>query len=331
MQMLAERLAALSRSKPTSHLNLTVVPLVSSDILEPDYLLLDEALTQGFVRITEVSESGSVPELRLENNSPHTVLLLDGEELVGAKQNRVLNLTILSSAGKTIAIPVSCVEAGRWSHRSREFSSEHRAYYSSGRASKSEHVTSSLRSHGGHESKQHEVWNDIAAKSRSLGSHSPTGAMSDIYDDHKSSIEDYVNALQPVDGQVGAVFILNGRARGLEMFDCATTLHKLYPKLIRSWAFDAINERNTPTHTGDSGIDSLLAATANAETSTHPGIGEGEDIRLSGANLNGGALFARERLIHLCAFSSDQLDGSESAISGHMQRASMRGRGPRSS
>jgi hypothetical protein len=299
--------------------------------MEPEYLLLDEALTQGFVRITEVSESGSVPELLLENSSAYAVLLLDGEELVGAKQNRVLNLTILSSAGKTISIPVSCVEAGRWSHRSHEFSSEGRSCYSSVRAYKSEHVTDSMRSHGGHESRQHEVWHDIAAKSHSLGSHSPTDAMSDIYDDHKSSIEEYVNALQPVDGQVGAVFILNGRARGVEMFDCAATLHKLYPKLIRSWAFDAINERHDPTHTGDAGIDSLLAVTANAETSTHPGIGEGEDIRLSGANLTGGALFARERLIHLCAFSYDQDDDeSESVISGHMQRASMRGRGPRS-
>lgn len=331
MQILAERLAALSRGVPTSYLNLTVVPLVGSDAAELDYLLLDEALSQNFIRITEISESGSVPELRLDNSSPHAVLLLDGEELVGAKQNRVLNLTILAPAGKTISIPVSCVEAGRWSHRSREFATEHRAYYSSGRAQKSEHVTDSMRFHGTHESRQGAVWDDIATKSHSLGSHSPTGAMADIYDDHKSDIENYVNALQPVDGQVGGIFILNGRARGLELFDCAATLGKLFPKLIRSWAFDAINERHTPAHVGDAGVDSLLAAITNAQTTNHPGVGEGEDIRLSGANISGGALFARERLMHLCVFNTADHDGSESATSGHMQRASMRGRGPRSS
>jgi hypothetical protein len=40
--------------------------------------------------------------------------LLDGEELIGAKQNRALNLTILAPAKQVIVIPVSCVEAGRW-------------------------------------------------------------------------------------------------------------------------------------------------------------------------------------------------------------------------
>jgi hypothetical protein len=42
-----------------------------------------------------VSEGGSVPNLRVINKTPHHVLLFDGEELKGAKQNRILNTTIL--------------------------------------------------------------------------------------------------------------------------------------------------------------------------------------------------------------------------------------------
>jgi hypothetical protein len=45
-----------------------------------------------------VSEGGSVPHLLFINDAMRPVLLLDGEELVGAKQNRVLNLTVLAAA-----------------------------------------------------------------------------------------------------------------------------------------------------------------------------------------------------------------------------------------
>ena len=73
-----------------------------------------EALDAGLARVEEVSEGGSVPELRFTNSAAMPILIVDGEELVGAKQNRVANLTILAPAKTTIRIPVSCVEAGRW-------------------------------------------------------------------------------------------------------------------------------------------------------------------------------------------------------------------------
>ena len=88
-----------------------------------DYLVLDEALASGLVEITEVSEQGSVPELKFINRGPKPVLIVDGEELLGAKQNRIVNLTILVAANSELTIPVSCVEAGRWRSRSRAFTS----------------------------------------------------------------------------------------------------------------------------------------------------------------------------------------------------------------
>jgi len=49
------------------------------------------------------------------------ILLLDGEELAGAKQNRVLNTTILVMEKSETIIPVSCTEQGRWAYTAREF------------------------------------------------------------------------------------------------------------------------------------------------------------------------------------------------------------------
>ena len=73
----------------------------------PDYLTLDEAFDQSGIEITETSDSESVPELKLENKTDTPVLLLDGVELVGAKQNRVTILTLLVPALATTVIPVS--------------------------------------------------------------------------------------------------------------------------------------------------------------------------------------------------------------------------------
>ena len=67
-------------------------------------------MAAGTLQVTEVDESGSVPELLATNTGDEMVLLLDGEELVGAKQNRILNITLLAPAMQDTVIPVSCVE-----------------------------------------------------------------------------------------------------------------------------------------------------------------------------------------------------------------------------
>ena len=110
------------------------------------------------------------------------VLLLDGEELVGAKQNRVLNLTILAPAQRTTVVPVSCVESGRWRHVSRGFSSAPRAQFAEGRAAKMRQVTASLLSTGERRSDQGAVWDLIAEKAERLEARSDTSAMSAMFE-----------------------------------------------------------------------------------------------------------------------------------------------------
>ena len=61
---------------------------------------------------------GTSPSSRSTTRSTEKVLLYDGEELVGAKQNRILNVTVLVAEQTGVRIPVSCVEQGRWATRS---------------------------------------------------------------------------------------------------------------------------------------------------------------------------------------------------------------------
>jgi hypothetical protein len=188
--------------------NITMFPLLRQDAKESNYLTLDEALEAGTARVTEVSEGGNVPELQFLNEGDIPVLLLDGEELVGAKQNRVLNLSILAPANTSINIPVSCVEAGRWAYRSRNFSSSPRTMYAKGRAVKSSHVSMSMRESGSRRSDQSALWENIAAKSERMSVASETGAMSDIYEHKETGVNEFVEHFRPIEGQIGAVFAI---------------------------------------------------------------------------------------------------------------------------
>ena len=97
---------------------------------------LDDAIESGAVTVSEVSPAGSVSEINLKNHGTFPVFMLDGEELIGAKQNRILNLSVLAPPVQTIVIPVSCVEQGRWDSQFSSFGSSNRAHYSKGRAAK---------------------------------------------------------------------------------------------------------------------------------------------------------------------------------------------------
>ncbi len=288
--------------------NLTVFPLFGSRIIPADYLTLDEALEQKCSMVTEISEGGSIPELKFVNSGNKRVFLLDGEQLIGAKQNRVLNLSILVAAGRTLIIPVSCVEAGRWRHRTSQFSSAHSLHYSEGRARKMAQVSASMRASGQRRSDQAEIWRDISEKSAKFGVASETSAMSDIYDQEEGRLEDYVGSFSVQEGQSGAVFAIGERVVGLELFDSAETLKKLFPKLLRSYGLDALDQarskpskKKTPCTPAEA--EAFLKSISDGKAEEFPAVGEGRDIRLSGQNLTGAALVAEDRVIHLSAFA----------------------------
>ena len=105
-----------------------------------------------------------MPNLLVSNPGDCRVLFLEGEELKGAKQNRVLNTSVLVAARSKTPIPVSCVEQGRWRYRTRHFSSG-----GSHSSSKLRHILRSrsdrsLKAGHGYTSDQGAVWAKSAAR-----------------------------------------------------------------------------------------------------------------------------------------------------------------------
>ena len=247
---------------------------------------------------------GHVPELAFENGSDEKILLVDGDELVGARQNRVLNLTILVGGGQKLVIPVSCVEQGRWSYRERDFRSGRRTLFAKARAAKMRQVTESLVMSGERRSDQAEVWADVAGKAAFFRADSPTLAMSDVYDESAPQVDAYATAFRPEPNQRGAVVAIDGKPVGVELFDSPSAFARYLQRLVGSYALDAMETAGSAARVPTTGevqrfLDSIVAASGERFAA----LGEGEDIRLRGNGIAGGALAVDGRLVHLAGFA----------------------------
>lgn len=288
-----------------SYRNLSLFPLVSGYRDSINYLTLEEALSRNLATMTEVSENGSVAQLRFTNLSQTSVLIIDGEELVGAKQNRVVNTSILIAAITKTDIPVSCVEQGRWSYKSRLFMSEGRILSGKIRASKAEQVKHSLKTEGLFSSDQGVIWSKIGELANCLKAKSPSMEMGAIFCKERPRLDRYTESFAPLSGQVGAVFAIDGRIVGIEGFGRPETFSKAFRKLVESYALEAINagEKNFPVEPDlAQTVAEFTRGILAGEFETRPSVGLGTDVRLESKSLTGFALVHEEQLLHLSAF-----------------------------
>ncbi len=322
-QALRPFVEALQVGDPIGHANLTLVPLRGGRHELLEYMLAAEAIKAGTLTITEVSEGGSVPELLATNEAGSMVLLLDGEELVGAKQNRILNTTVLLRARSKTKIPVSCVEQGRWRHVSHDFSSG--SYSPAGlRARKSRDVSRSLLAVGQAMSDQGAVWDDVAERAACLQSPSPTMAMHDVVEQNQDSLNTYVKALTYPAGTCGVIAAIAGRFVAFDLFDKAQTMEQVWPRLVTGYAMDAIYRRRadgkiamkSKTFTAK-GAGALLEHLGQVPCMPCPSVGLGDDWRFEAPDILGQALIvsadgenspgeqAPRVCVHLSAFPND--------------------------
>lgn len=315
-EVLSHALANLTFADPDVVGNFAAFPLLGAGgASAANYLRLDEALpTQGF-RVTEVSEGGSVPELLVHNELDRPVLLLDGEQLTGAKQNRIVNLTILVAAQSKTTIPVSCVERGRWHHQRRDFRDTDRVLFQGARASKAAYVSESMRNERGPQSNQRDLWGSIAAKQQRTSSYSETGSVDSVYENNRGKVEDLVKGIRAREGQCGALFFIDGRPAGLELFDSSRTLAAYLPKLTRGYALEAFDRETSAQMTPLREVaDAFLQRLGAAQSKAYAGVGLGEDLRLQGENLSGGALLLDGQVLHAGIFDLGGFRQSESTV-----------------
>ncbi len=263
-------------SPPVQHENLSVFLIHGENEAEHENVLtLQEAMDQGLLVVHETS---SVNELAVENRSPrYEVFIQSGDIVKGGKQDRVLSVDVIvpANSGK-MPIAAFCVEAGRWQPRTGERSDNF--------ASSNERIISKdLKLAANKQRSQSEVWSKVAEVQEKLSSNvgtsvnsaaSATSLQLSLENDKVSgSIDGYMKALsQAVNGKndvVGYAFAINGRINSADVYASNELFSKLWPKLLKASATEAVAESNgeaaaAPATVVD--VQALLGATDNVES-----------------------------------------------------------------
>ncbi|WP_407423860.1 ARPP-1 family domain-containing protein [Methanobrevibacter sp.] len=234
--------------KPQVHENMAAIPLKSKISYRLDLLTLKKGLELGLVEVKECEQS-TVNTIKVTNNAVTPLILIDGEEILGANQNRIVNSTLLIAPKTTQAISVSCTGHGRWEYKNEFKQSEYIADFNTRRVKEF-----AKRSH---QNSQQAIWDSIKSLEVENSFKSPTSAMSESYDNLKISHNEFLKAFEIVDGQCGVLVIQNGEIKGFEIFYNPQIYKEYHEKVLRSYLMNNKVENTLFTIDMD-GIKSLM-------------------------------------------------------------------------
>ena len=308
---------AFATGEPATYRGITVVPLYPVSEPVAAYITLAEAIALG-LSVTEVDEDGVVGELLVANPTPHRVLMYDGEELEGAKQNRILNVSVLVEAGSTLVVPVSCVEAGRWNYdadgngdHQRVFSAVRRTSSPRVRRAKEEHLRSAPLARG---AAQSAVWGAVDETHQERGSSSPTTAYSDAVRHVQPDLDKLVGHFPLRPGQCGVVLGYAGAVVCMDAVSRAEVYEGLHQALLAGYIMDALSFVDGKG-IGKKEADDFLAAVSAANATRRPSAGLGDDLRLSAQAATGSGLEFDREVIQMTAYRT--VHGSDPAPGTH--------------
>jgi hypothetical protein len=254
---------------PISHGNLTIFPVAASTTHDTsEFITLDEGIRSGEVVVTEAGQLGGlirgphrripistgpqVNSLVLVNNSKHPLILLAGEIVTGGKQDRVVGKDrVIPAESDPVDLGVFCVEPGRWTEESDHFSSM-----------KSQMAQPSVRSKAMVAKDQRQVWDSVGMANGAVagaiigGSMPRQSSYAKTFDDERvrqaiaeqaAPLEQSYSSLMKQlrdEHAVGVVVAVGGRLIWADLFASTALLNKYWPKLVRSYAAEALT-----THT----------------------------------------------------------------------------------
>ena len=304
-----------------------VLPVFNKNSGYEEYLTLKEAMAQDLLKISELNDSGAVPELKVMNNAECPVLILDGEELMGAKQNRIVNTSILLREKFETIIPVSCVEQGRWSYTSKNFQDSDRIASSQLRNVKSTSVKHSVESSGEYLSDQGAVWNEVHKLEDKMEVNSPTSAMGDVYEAKTTDLQEFVEAFELMEGQKGLLVFIGRKIIGLDVVSNESAYKDLHKKLIKSYALDSMVDKDKKIKS-DIDIDiahEFINEILKSNESKNESVGYGFDYRFASRSYTGSSLVYKDTVIHASFFKTIEEEEEEiGKMASYNTRANLR-------
>lgn len=261
-------------------------------------LTLDEAQSKGKVVIEEQKEGEAVAEIDVTVLDGLPVLVLEGELLEGALQNRVVNITLLLPPGKH-KVPVNCVESGRWHSKGgtrqwyankggtqrseREFEATGTTLDSDIRRRKMHSSVTSMRATGRARSDQSTTWDAIDTKLSATAVSAPDSDLLDLHEERWESVQDTVQAAAPVERQVGAVVAVGGEIVAMEVFGDPASWSKVWRKVMSGYVSEGMDRTaKGPQATEHAAVAFARAAAAGDWQTAPSSVGRGVHETLDG-------------------------------------------------
>ena len=217
-------------------------------------------------------QSAEVNRLVLINNSKRPLLLLAGEIVTGGKQDRVIGKDrIVPPESDPVDLSVFCVEPGRWVATSAHFGTSGATYGGAavgGPVLGTMMAQPSVRAKAMGDKDQAQVWAEVRKQQQSMAVEVAAAAPSASTEEIRST-SSYARVMENKDVKqkvdeiaapiernyeslikqlrdrkaVGVVVAVNGRIIWADVFASTELLEKYWPKLVRSYASEAVVTR----------------------------------------------------------------------------------------
>lgn len=259
-----------TRSYPTNEFLTLDEGLRSGEVI-----VTEAGSVQGLIRRPQHpyvrNDGAQVNRLVLVNNSKRPLLLLAGEVVTGGKQDRVIGKDrIVPAESDPVDLSVFCVEPGRWVATSEHFGASGAMYgavHGGAVAPSTMMVQPSVRAKAMADKNQSAVWDEVNKQKAAIAAELAPAAPVAARDISNTSSYARVNENEEVKKQVDAVAIpiehnyqslvhqlrdrnavgvvvaVNGRIIWADIFASTDLLEKYWPKLVRSYASEAVVTR----------------------------------------------------------------------------------------
>lgn len=283
---------------------MTLFPVFGAEIKE-DFFLLDEAMKMWEkFRVREVSKFGEVPQMLVDGLNKR-VLILEGEEVKGARQNRMVNVASVLDIRSCHIIPVSCVEAGRWSYEDEDFKASYHLAHPRLRARKIESVLENPPEKRGFYADQKAVWREVGRKLYSLKVSSSTQALSEAFEKRKEALEKIKKAFSPQEGQVGVIVGMEGKLVAFDFLASKKNFSKIFNKLLSGYALDTLEARKGAQISRRKAINFLRKIAEIEDITLKKSISLGHNFFFRSKNIVvGRGLIINKKILHLSAFTT---------------------------
>ncbi len=272
--------------------NIAAIPIRTPINYKFDVLTLEKGFELGLVEIKELKHS-QVNTIEVANNSVTPLLLVDGEEIIGGDQNRIVNSTVLVAPKSELKIPVNCTEKGRWGYK-HEF--EHSAYMANSRTRYAKALFDSED-----KDEQAAVWRSIDELETSRGFSSDTQAMSESYDNVNVDLEGGIDEFKIEKGQTGVLIMVDGEIKGFELFFNSEIYASYHEKILKSYIIDAeISDSQFSINTDEA--KTFIADAIDCKFSPSKSIGLETPYLFKGEEGLGKVYAYKDEIIHLSFF-----------------------------